>query len=176
MLMEEHVVILNALLEIESLLQKDIADVTDQLFFYFDFIQEYSDDYHHGKEEGIYFKWMAENDESLKNGPIHCMTREHDQFRALTQQSKKNLLAYLDCPEDKTAQKSYQENCYNLMESFISSLRNHIQKEDQILYQMAERLNLEVGDGDQIMLDQFYELNENMRYIPKKFSKLIKAS
>lgn len=175
-LMEEHVVILSALKKLELLLAQDLTENADELLYFYEFIQEYSDDYHHGKEEDIYFEWISEHNESLKNGPIKCMLSEHEHFRSLTRRSRENLLKFLDSKSDGDEKEKYGSDCIKDLYEFISSLRNHIQKEDQILYQMAESLDEQVGDGDKIMLDKFYDLNENKKYIIEKFSSLIKTS
>ena len=79
-LMNEHQVILKELSELNSLLKQDHLE-NHKLLRSIGFIQEYADNYHHAKEEEIYFKWMIEKNPSFKNGPIHCMLDEHDKGR-----------------------------------------------------------------------------------------------
>jgi hemerythrin-like domain-containing protein len=167
-LMSEHQVILSALEKLETILRDDLFTQEKELSYCFEFIKEYSDDYHHGKEEDVYFKWIVENNPGLEQGPISCMLKEHDIFRALVKKGKENLSIYLET-KDQVAQK----NCIEALSEFIENLRAHINKEDQVLYQMAEQINVNVKNGDEKMLGLFQEVEKAHPTIKEKFSELI---
>lgn len=92
------------------------------------FIKHYADGYHHAKEETILFKVMLKNMEHMHCNPIPVMLMEHDAGREYVQGMEKAL-------EDG--------NTEELLEStrgYGYLLQSHIQKEDNILYPMAEQV------------------------------------
>ena len=95
------------------------------------FIRGFADAYHHGKEEDILFVAMFEEGFPRREGPIAMMLHEHDRGRALV--SVLDGLAQQSTPwsEDDRGKLA------RTVRDFTSLLRQHIQKEDQILYPMA---------------------------------------
>ena len=73
-------------------------------------------------------------------GPIAVMLHEHDLGRALVQ--KLTALAEQPRPWDHDARGALREVAY----SFSNLLRDHIQKEDEVLYPMAQ-----ARVGDEVM-------------------------
>ncbi|PKN99028.1 MAG: hemerythrin [Chloroflexi bacterium HGW-Chloroflexi-4] len=130
-LMNDHEAILSALNVFENILNKiskeKKVDIDDLLGFV-DFLREFSDKCHHGKEEGILFPAMIACGIPDRGGPIGVMMADHIQARGYIF----NLLEALEEPED-----------YGKFEkvgrSYIELLRVHIQKENNVLFPMAER-------------------------------------
>jgi hemerythrin-like domain-containing protein len=91
-----------------------------------DFIKNYADGYHHAKEEDILFKAMLENVENLHCNPIPVMLHEHDEGR----QYIKNL--------EEGIANSDKEQILTNAKGYCFLLQNHIYKEDNVLYPMAE--------------------------------------
>ena len=91
-----------------------------------DFIKNYADGYHHAKEEDILFKAMLENVENLHCNPIPVMLHEHDEGR----QYVKNL--------EEGIANSDNEQILTNARGYCFLLQNHIYKEDNVLYPMAE--------------------------------------
>jgi hemerythrin-like domain-containing protein len=99
-----------------------------------DFIRNYADKHHHSKEEAILFKIMSEDlgDESVK-GPLSGMYIEHDLGRlfiksleeALNKVKEGNLDARVDVIANAIA--------------YTDLLKRHIDKEDNVIYQFADR-------------------------------------
>lgn len=90
------------------------------------FIKNYADKFHHAKEEDILFKAMLANAENLHCNPIPVMLHEHEEGRA-----------YLKGMEQSLA----ENNIARLIEytrGYCKLLQNHIYKEDNVLYPMAE--------------------------------------
>jgi hemerythrin-like domain-containing protein len=165
-LMDEHKVILRVLGYIEQdLASLDIIKANINKFsFYFEFISEYSDKLHHKKEEDVYFKWIADNNEQLKNGPIARMLEEHTIFRDLKSKAESNLNIYLEHNEE-----SYLDRMKDNLIDFIIMLRSHINKEDTILYKMAEKLNVGLENGDDLMLPEFKKIQLELLSIEQKY-------
>ena len=97
------------------------------------FIKNYADGCHHHKEEGILFVAMNEAGISSEGGPVGMMLAEHEQGREYTAAMK-------DAAEkwekgDRSARGAVAQNALG----YVSLLRPHIQKEDKILFPMAER-------------------------------------
>lgn len=99
-----------------------------------DFIRNFADRFHHAKEEDVLFVELVNNGMPEKNSPIEAMHMEHDQgrafIRALEAAAKKAL-------DGETGQiPVIAENA----RGYAYLLRGHIDKEDQILYPLAERI------------------------------------
>jgi hemerythrin-like domain-containing protein len=97
------------------------------------FIKNYADGCHHHKEEGILFVAMNEAGMPSEGGPVGVMLAEHVQGREYTAAMK-------DAAEkwdkgDRSARGAVAQNAFG----YVSLLRPHIQKEDKILFPMAER-------------------------------------
>lgn len=144
-LVDEHKLILRMI----ALLEKNAALTATCKYsnwqFYLDgvdFIRNYADRFHHAKEEDVLFEALVANGMPRKNSPIEAMLMEHDQGRAYVGAMEKAAQAAL-------AGQSGQEGTIaeNAL-AYASLLREHISKEDDILYPLAERvLPEEVREG-----------------------------
>ncbi len=98
------------------------------------FIQGFADGCHHGKEEGVLFPTMAANGLPTEGGPIAVMLHEHERGRAYTaglREAAEQLAA-----GDASASAAVAANA----RAYASLLRQHIYKEDNILFPMASRV------------------------------------
>ncbi len=133
-LMEEHRLIEQVLGSMETFVDRMGAgeDVPrERLRDYADFLSNFADKCHHGKEEDRLFALMASNGFPTDYGPIAVMLSEHQESRGHVK-----ALAGIGkgsgplSPEEK-AEAGGHAKCY------IALLRGHIMKEDNILYPMA---------------------------------------
>lgn len=99
-----------------------------------DFIRSYADRYHHAKEEDVLFEALVENGMPRENSPIAAMLMEHDQGRAHVREMERGAEAALTGTTGMETAIAAQALAY------IELLRGHIDKEDTILYPLAERL------------------------------------
>jgi hemerythrin-like domain-containing protein len=90
------------------------------------FIKKYADGFHHAKEEDILFKAMLENMDHMHCNPIPVMFREHTAGRQFVKGMEAALLNGNNAELVKNAT------------SYCILLQNHIYKEDNVLYPMAE--------------------------------------
>jgi hemerythrin-like domain-containing protein len=84
-LMEEHELILEALDALEKKVEAIQAGVApDRVYFEkaVEFLRGFADKCHHGKEEDLLFKRMAERGFPVQGGPIAVMLSEHQAGRA----------------------------------------------------------------------------------------------
>jgi len=105
------------------------------------FIREFADGCHHGKEEDILFQAMVEAGFPRDGGPIAVMLMEHDQGR--------EHVAALHGLADKAGPWTAEDRqrLSDAAHGYANLLRQHIHKEDAILYPMAlQRLPPELMD------------------------------
>jgi len=104
-----------------------------------DFFRNFADGCHHAKEENLLFPRMQERGVPSAGGPIGVMLAEHDQGRAYLKAVRENLdAAEQGSPE---ARRLVAGNALG----YVSLLRQHIMKEDNILFRMA-RMVLQPDD------------------------------
>lgn len=147
-------------LKIEQLKDKDI----DAIFFkkVIDFIRDYADKFHHAKEEDILFK---EFNKCAEEGCMHCnpveqMLFEHDEGR-------KNVKLMESGVNEKNKDKLIEG-----ARGYIQLIREHIFKEDNILYPMADEA---LSDNVQrTMLEKFKKINSSKKEEVERFEKFAK--
>lgn len=115
-----------------------------------DFMRNFADRCHHGKEEDNLFPAMERRGIPRQAGPIGVMLIEHDQGRAYVRGMDKAGQRFAS--GDGTALKAAIENARR----YAELLRQHIYKEDNILYQMADQV-LTPAD-QQELLSKFEEV------------------
>lgn len=131
-LQNDHDAILMALdvfSKILDSLQKENNPDPDELLDFLDFLMEFADKCHHGKEEGILFPAMIAAGVPDRGGPIGVMMAEHIQGRGYIH----DMSEALEVPED------YKK--FDIAgRAYIALLREHIQKENSVLFPMADRV------------------------------------
>ena len=130
LLREEHEIILRALDVLEALAKRGAA--ANQTLV--DFFTDFADVHHHGKEEEILFPALEEAGFPHDAGPVGVMLHEHTQGRELT--------AALRDPK-QFAQAAL---------AYAALLRAHIEKENQVLFPMADN-----AIEDQRRVDQAFD-------------------
>lgn len=100
-----------------------------------DFIRNYTDGYHHAKEEDILFKRMGEELSKLAdNGAITGMLIEHDMARLYVSNLEKALVEYEKGNDEARLDIIANTICYGDL------LTRHIDKENNVIYKFAERM------------------------------------
>ena len=97
-----------------------------------EFLKVFADKCHHGKEEDLLFPAMVEAGIPGEGGPIGVMLQEHVMGRGFIGGMSESLARYKEGESD--AASVFSENAKN----YISLLRPHIDKEDNILYMIAD--------------------------------------
>ena len=130
----------------------------DILDCYIDFIRNFADGSHHQKEEKILFPAMNAAGFPLDVGPIACMLGEHEQGRTFV---RRMAAAVSDLRAGKSdARAEFQAAAYG----YCSLLVDHIQKEDTILFRMAESFLGEAGLGSLVPAFQAVEREGGASY------------
>ncbi|CAG1016495.1 hypothetical protein ANAEL_05649 [Anaerolineales bacterium] len=135
-LMEEHEVILRVLIALEKALTNIPSGKFNPDFFLeaSDFIKNFADACHHAKEEGVLFVEMEASGVPVKGGPIGVMLAEHEQGRQYTRLMREAAEKWQ--AGDALAIEAVKLNGMG----YVNMLRQHIQKENNILFPMADRV------------------------------------
>ena len=99
-----------------------------------DFIQGFADGCHHRKEEGVLFKSLESHGMPAQGGPVGVMLMEHERGRAYTRALRAAAQALEN--GDLSAKPAVIENALG----YAALLRQHIYKEDHILFPAADRV------------------------------------
>ena len=135
-LMEEHQVILRVITAMEQASQRLESGKMPATFFVeaAEFIKGFADGCHHKKEEGVLFVAMTAHGVPQQGGPIGVMLAEHEQGRAFTRGMREAALKMID--GETTQAGAVLANA----RGYTALLRQHIQKEDNVLFPMAVKV------------------------------------
>jgi len=136
-LMEEHSVIERVLAAMQTAATRLSQGEQVRPAFFINaalFIKNFADGCHHKKEEGVLFVAMNEAGVPTEGGPVVVMLAEHEQGRLFTREMR-------DAAEkwekgDQSARHAVVQNALG----YVTLLRQHIYKENNILFPMADRV------------------------------------
>ena len=167
-LVEEH----NNIKKILKVIRKMCIDIVEDgevnhqdFFAIVDFIRNYADNYHHGKEEDMLFEYMSDQlSQDIGEGPVRGMFIEHDYGRS--------FVANLELAV-KSHKEGNNESKVDIIANAIgyaNLLQNHIHKEDNVIYKYAskhldtetlERLDKEFSDFE----NKYENLEKKKKYL-----------
>jgi hemerythrin-like domain-containing protein len=113
-----------------------------------DFFVNFADRCHHAKEERLLFARMQERGMRADSGPIAVMLAEHEEGRRRLRAVRESLPQAAS--GDRAAVAAVSEN----LAAYVGLLRAHIEKEDSILYPMADGM---LSQDDQTALAEAFE-------------------
>ena len=99
-----------------------------------EFFRLFADRCHHGKEEALLFPLLESKGLPRQGGPIGVMLHEHGEGRGFIKQMAEAAEAYKTAPE--SAGPRWAEPARN----YSALLRAHIDKENNILFRIAEQI------------------------------------
>ncbi len=148
-LMSEHRVIERVLASLEAGAARLEAGQPVRPDFFIqatDFVKGFADGCHHRKEEGVLFAAMVDAGLPREVGPIAVMLAEHEQGRAYTRGLR--AAAQRLAAGDASARTDVIGNA----RGYADLLRQHISKEDTILFPMADQVipaaaHVQVAEG-----------------------------
>ena len=146
---DDHVYILQLIDVMEAMTKSsepDISDLEDAV----DLIKTFADGMHHAKEETLLFPLMAEHGFSTQQGPVAMMLHEHTQGRAFVKEMTENIELF------KIGDLSALALIYHNMIGYGELLRNHIAKENNVLFRMADQALPK--DDQEFLFKQFKEI------------------
>jgi len=136
-----------------------------------DFIRNYADRFHHAKEEGVLFEALVANGMPREKSPVAAMLMEHDQgrqFVAAMENAAREVMEGLPGRELEIAENAL---------AYAELLRGHIDKEDGILYPLAERvipdaIREEILKGyEEARAETSADFSEHYRQIVEKYER-----
>lgn len=136
-LVDEHRLILRMIALLEQNAPKTAAGEYLNWQFYLDgidFIRQYADRFHHAKEEDVLFKALVDNGMPRENSPVAAMLMEHDHGRGYVRNMEKAVR------EAQTGRTDVYGAIAENALGYAALLRDHIAKEDTILYPLSERV------------------------------------
>jgi hemerythrin-like domain-containing protein len=102
------------------------------------FFQQFADQCHHAKEEDVFFPILKRRDIPEQGGPIGVMLHEHGLGWGCVGQMR----------EASPAQPFEARTFAEAARQYLPLLRQHIFKENNILFRMAERVLSEADDSN----------------------------
>lgn len=142
---QDHTYILRLIDVMEIMTQNktfDAEDVESVIYL----IKNYADGFHHEKEEQMLFPLMATKGFSMSNGPLAVMLHDHEQGRNYVKGMVEGIEQLRNGSE--MAYTTIRDN----MTGYISLLRGHIYKENNVLFRMADNLFTE-ADHEKLLKD-----------------------
>lgn len=153
-LSSEHRVIEIVLDALERMAKKTLADgrlEKQPALEAIDFIRHFADGCHHAKEEGQLFPALFEKGFPRQQGPVAVMLQEHEFGRA-------HVRAMAEAVEAASnGDSSAVQEFVSQARGYVNLLRAHIQKEDNILFPMADRT---LSGEDQHCLAEAFDRTE----------------
>jgi hemerythrin-like domain-containing protein len=170
-LVDEHRLILLMIALLERNAARTAAGAYANWQFYLDgvdFIRNYADRFHHAKEEDVLFEAMVKNGMPRENSPVAAMLMEHDQGRTYVRSMEAAVREAMEGLPGR--EQAISENAL----AYAALLREHISKEDTILYPLAERVIPEAMREEIVRGYQRAELKADDDF-SKRYLKLVEA-
>lgn len=145
---DDHVHILKMIDVMEKIIRDKASDIV-HIETIVDIIRNFADGIHHAKEENLFFPYLEDKGFSPQQGPVAVMLHEHELGREFVKNISDNISLF------KAGNKSVLTEIHYNMNGYADLLRNHIAKENNILFKMADRV---LSDSDQkVLLKSFGE-------------------
>ena len=167
-LVHEHFIIgkgLNILESIINKLEKNEQVSIEKINSLLDFFHVFADKCHHVKEEEIMYPELEKRGIPKESGPIGVMIYEHNEGRELYNQMKQAL--------SDLSNNSNKKQFISAANNYINLLRQHIWKEDNVLFRMAEQVLTENEDKQITERFEHFENEQIGKEVHEKYHNLI---
>ena len=152
-LKNDHVHIIKITDIMEQVAQSKDPDIK-HLETILELIKKFADGFHHAKEENLLFPLLGEKGFPKEQGPVAVMLHEHESGRNFVKNMSENINLYKK--GDVTTISAIREN----MLGYVNLLRNHIEKENNILFRMAD--NVLDNNEQEVLLNQFEDIGNDL--------------
>jgi hemerythrin-like domain-containing protein len=133
-LSDEHRVIERVLSALEQLTSLPVSDSVERWQKALEFFRHFADKCHHFKEEKVLFPAMEAHGIPREGGPIGMMLAEHEEGRAHV----RSMWAAVE--QIAAGNAASAQPLLSHARAYLTLLREHIQKEDDILFRMADEV------------------------------------
>jgi hemerythrin-like domain-containing protein len=167
LLSDEHRVIERVLAVVQKLTSQPLENSLESWRKALDFFSHFADQCHHFKEEQVLFPAMEEHGIPREGGPIGMMLTEHEEGRSLI----KAMLSAIPLVEAKN--EAAKEILVDKAKAYLRLLKDHIQKEDEILFRIAD--DVIPSDEQKALLRSFeeHEAKEIGEGVHEKYLKIV---
>lgn len=141
----DHVQILRLIEVMERITQTDIPNV-EHLEMIVKVIREFADGLHHAKEEQLLFPLMVQKGFSNETGPVAVMLHDHAEGRNFVKGMAESISLY------KQGESGSLKAIYSNMLGYADLLKNHIAKENNVLFRMADQA-FTTAEQESLLLD-----------------------
>jgi len=160
-----HILKLIDVMEYVSLTDNPDVNHLEQIV---EIIRNFADGLHHAKEENLFFPLLSERGFSSTQGPVAVMLHEH----VLGRNFVKGIAEHI--PLFKSGDKAALNEIFRNMNGYAELLRNHISKENNILFRMADNALSESDNNNLLIKFAEAEKNHIQTADAKKYSEQIK--
>jgi hemerythrin-like domain-containing protein len=116
-------------------------------------VRYFADGLHHAKEEDLLFPMLVKKGFSPDHGPVAVMLAEHVQGRTYIRGVEEGIAAF------KTGDRQALDRIYENLEEYAFLLNAHINKENNILFRMADQALS--ADEQSLLLIQFDDVEKH---------------
>ena len=127
----DHVQILRLIEIMEQITQSANPNV-EHLETIVKVIREFADGLHHAKEEQLLFPLMVQKGFSNQSGPVAIMLHDHAEGRNFVKGMSENISLF------RNGDSNALQFIYSNMQGYADLLKNHIAKENNVLFRMAD--------------------------------------
>lgn len=118
------------------------------------FMREFSDQCHHGKEESFFFPYLESKGVPSTGCPLSVLRSEHVKSRQLLGELNSAAAAYINDAEKGRL------TLVQVLQSLVALYPAHIWKEDYLLFPMADKI---LSESDQeVLFSQFAKAEEDL--------------
>ncbi len=116
------------------------------------FMREFGDQCHHGKEESYFFPYLESKGVPSTGCPLSALKGEHAKSRQLMDDLNSAAAAYIESPDRGRL------TLLQVLQSLVVLYPAHIWKEDYLLFPMADKI---LGEGDhELLIGEFDKAEE----------------
>jgi hemerythrin-like domain-containing protein len=149
---DDHVHILKLIDVMNAITRSEKPDI-EHIESVIDIIRNFADGLHHAKEEDLFFPALESKGFSAQQGPVAVMLHEHILGRNFVKGIAENLELY------KNGNRGAVTGIYQNISGYADLLVNHIKKENNILFRMADNALSDIEQKN--LLDQFEAIEQN---------------
>ncbi len=149
----DHVYIIQLTNIILAMVEKKNTDIA-HFEMVVNLIRNFADGTHHVKEENFLFPLLGEKGFSPQFGPVAVMLHEHEVGRSFVKATADAI------HEFKTGNKAAIQSVYENLSDYAYLLQNHIDKENNILFRMADEAFSQAEQQNMIL--QFTDVENNV--------------
>jgi len=150
----DHVYILRLTDVMLAMVEKQSVNVS-HFDLVINLIRNFADGLHHAKEEDLLFPLMGEKGFSPENGPVAVMLHDHEEGRKYVRGASEGI------QEFNAGNAVALQTIYENMQAYALLLKGHIDKENNILFRMADQVFS--TEEQQYLLKQFAAIEGNAK-------------